>query len=226
MKAFTLLSLSAALVFVAAVPVVRADDVQTATLSPTTTDFSGIGLSVAQFNPSLGTLNSITITLTGGNLASTSVKNTTLNDTGTFTLEESTQLNLTTTLAGVTGLSETLTYSYPGLDVAPGGTDNLGSINFNGAPVDESVSSAYFSEFTGGGNVNFTIGSLSGYSVLGGGNNAQINIANQDNATVSIDYNYTSGPPPTVPEPGTLTLLGTGLLGLAGMLRRKFTASR
>jgi hypothetical protein len=32
--------------------------------------------------------------------------------------------------------------------------------------------------------------------------------------------------PPAVPEPGTLSLFGTGLLGLAGMLRRKFMQAR
>ena len=31
-----------------------------------------------------------------------------------------------------------------------------------------------------------------------------------------------TGPPPTVPEPGTLGLLGAGLIGIAGSVRRRF----
>ena len=41
----------------------------------------------------------------------------------------------------------------------------------------------------------------------------------------SGDYQWKAGAPAPVPEPGTLALLGTGLIGIAGVIRRKLTWS-
>lgn len=41
----------------------------------------------------------------------------------------------------------------------------------------------------------------------------------------SAEFGFDTPPPSATPEPGTLSLMGTGLLGVAGVIRRKFRAA-
>ena len=49
-------------------------------------------------------------------------------------------------------------------------------------------------------------------------------LENEDGRLSFDVHGNTSITPTAVPEPGTLTLQGTGMLGLAGIVRRKFAS--
>lgn len=85
------------------------------------------------------------------------------------------------------------------------------------------------SGFDATGTVGFTLkGSSSSTSDATADNDYGVLVTGSTKAggTVEVIYNYTPGPGPIVPEPGTLGMLGSGLLGLAGMLRSKFKQAR
>jgi hypothetical protein len=66
-------------------------------------------------------------------------------------------------------------------------------------------------------NVGVGVGNIS----IAGANLANFNLLDVSVAGASGEIDFTN-PPPSVPEPGTLSLMATGLLGAAGAIRRKF----
>jgi hypothetical protein len=174
----------------------------------------GVGGSVV-FNYELFNPNS----LSGGNLTvSTFTTNTTLKVVGA-----SSPISLS--LSGTYSASGTITDTTVGTEFfTPGvllSSGNVSSGNLSD-PTD-------LTNFTGTGVVDFT---LTGHAPVSSdvdvtnGYTAAVGGSTDAGGYVTVEYDYSTPPPPpptgVTPEPGTLGLFGTGLVGFAGLFRRKF----
>jgi hypothetical protein len=178
--------------------------------NPSFTPTQTIGF--AGFNPSLGTLNSVTITITD-----------TINGSLDLT-------NGGTTSTSVTGsLLNTLKYVYPSISVT---SITLASTSFSATlapkassgfqPVSGSTTKSHtvttgLSSFETSWAV--TAGDLGQLTIGSGNSNGTATYTDTGAVKIVASYNYTTTPTPS-PEPATLTVLGSGLAGL-GLLRRR-----
>ena len=101
------------------------------------------------------------------------------------------------------------------------------SVEFGGLHYTDSttglVGGAFTAAYEGVGTYTFNVLVNQNVSFAGQAVTAMIDPASDYSGTVRISYDYTGDGPPgaPVPEPGTMLLLGVGLVGLVGASRRK-----
>jgi len=181
-----------------------------ASFGPTTTNFS-TPIMLPQFNPSMGTLTSITFTLDGQTIGSATVTNNS-GATGDYLVAIFTDLTLldpsNNTLASISpSFIQKLT-------IADGASGTASGTSLSS--TDSATITSGFSPYVGSGDVTLTVTGV-GFAAANGPTPYSVNSTTSGQGTISVTYNSTS----VVPEPATLALFGSGLLALGLLYQRR-----
>jgi hypothetical protein len=171
-----------------------------------------------------------TIGVTGGNdnwsatvLNLTSTTGVVADATGSFEGATSPIVNIPISPAAGDGAVwnfSTLTFATPDVLIF---TTNLGVATFTISSLSIALDTNEFLNLSGTGVLTLTGYAPTLATFSSDSTDSSLNFGNGGSSTFGIDITSQAEAPPGVPEPGTLSLFGTGLLGLAGMLRSRFS---
>ncbi|MEA5616393.1 choice-of-anchor E domain-containing protein [Cronbergia sp. UHCC 0137] len=191
--------------------VVAAGSAQAATLTFTDsvstqlTDIIDAPLSVQQFNPSLGTLDSVEFEFSGSITGNASVTNTS-NSLARFRLSLGGDLSLIDALDSQSLFSINPSTISPQYSLAVGGTLQTPTLTATDLTSQTYTSGAFFQSFIGTGNRNFLFSALAESGIIGSGNLTST-ITTLAGGDLTVTYNYTEAPQAT-PEPSALLAFG------------------
>ena len=181
---------------------------------PTRTDFMTDQLLLQSFNPTLGILTGVQLSLTGSGTFNGTVMN-----HGTsaesFTLNEGTALTIASAIAGLSGLTASFASSQTFTNLASGATADFGPFS----PMSTTMVSPNNLSAFQSGPLSFSASTLTSTSTAGGGGNVTTAFNTFASGVVGVTYTYDA--PANVPEPASMAVLGAGLLGLGRIYRRK-----
>lgn len=188
---------------------------------------SSLGLTWDKFDPSLGTLTGVSLSINGTASGSVSVENTDVDAISLFDFFNRVRLTFSGTGSkpGSQTTNNTALVSSPLIPTSPG-TYSLGggsTQSFTLDPASQALSGlsnnldAFLAYFTGPGSFSTSLTQLPAIGSSNSGFTTVDNSGLSSGGAVSITYTYTPVP---VPEPSTYALAAVGL-GLAGFVRAR-----
>jgi len=194
------------------------------------TDWSS-SLDLSQFNPALGTLNSVTIELAASLSGSGGVENLQSQKSGRFGVRLDGNLAFDAPTAGAwLSFSRTLIDQTVTLTPHDGNIDLAGSSGTRWAYSVQGSQSRSFTDalqlaaFTGTGTVQSAL-SADAVSTIGGPSNRSANFDTTASGRVTVRYDYSLAGVNAVPEPGTWALMAAGLAMVLMLASRRRAAA-